>query len=99
MDRYFNRASSLTGLREVAVEVGGDLNQAMRKVGLSPDLLRKPEERVAFSKVCALYQHCAEAWALPDSACASRPTSISTSSVRWRWSPGWSATCAAPSPR
>lgn len=66
MDRYFNRASSLAGLRELAAERGADLGKLMNSVGLTVDLLRKPEERIAFGKVCALFEICAEAWAMPD---------------------------------
>ena len=66
MDRYYNRASSLTGLREAADAAGHDLGAAMHSVGLSLDLLRRPEERIGFEKFCALLEHCATEWAMPD---------------------------------
>ncbi|WP_157994786.1 AraC family transcriptional regulator [Paracoccus tegillarcae] len=30
------------------------------------ELLRKPDERVPFDAICALYEHCAEEWGVPD---------------------------------
>lgn len=66
MARYFNRASSLKGLRELAIEAGTDLEPVMREVGLRADLLRKPEERVDFAAICALFEKCALDWDMPD---------------------------------
>ena len=66
MPRYFNRASSLTGIRELARAAGADLKPALLSVDLSDDLLRKPDERIGFDRVCALFEHCATAWSMPD---------------------------------
>lgn len=66
MARYFNRASSLRGLRDLAAEAGADLAPVMRKIGLRADLLRKPEERVEFAAICALFEQCALDWNMPD---------------------------------
>lgn len=66
MAEYFNRAGSLVGLPELAASLGADLPAAMRHVGLSPQLLRKPDERVPFDQICALFGHCATAWGTPD---------------------------------
>ena len=66
MPRYFNRASSLTGIRELAKTAGADLEPALLSVDLSHDLLRKPDERIGFDRVCALFEHCARAWSIPD---------------------------------
>ncbi|MFG6083490.1 AraC family transcriptional regulator [Paracoccus litorisediminis] len=66
MGRYFIRASSLIGLRELAERQGADLAAAMQSVGLRMDLLRKPDERISFETVCALFEHCAQVWNLPD---------------------------------
>ncbi|MFV0301141.1 MAG: AraC family transcriptional regulator ligand-binding domain-containing protein [Paracoccus sp. (in: a-proteobacteria)] len=66
MAEYFNRAGSLAGLPELAGALGGDLPAAMRHVGLSPQLLHKPDERVSFDRLCALLDHCAQIWDMPD---------------------------------
>lgn len=66
VDRYFNRVSSLAGLREIAADAGHDLGAAMHLVGLDHGLLHRPEERVTFETFCALLEHCAESWAMPD---------------------------------
>jgi AraC-like DNA-binding protein len=64
--RYFNRASSLEGVSEVAAEVGADVGAALKAVGLRSDVLRKPEERIDFEAICALFEYCADNWNLPD---------------------------------
>lgn len=66
MDRYFNRASSLTGLRELAGMHSADLLSAMNSAGLGMEILRKPEERTEFARICALFETCARDWGLPD---------------------------------
>ena len=66
MGRYFIQASSLIGLRELAERQGADLAAAMQAVGLRMDLLRKPEERIPFEMLCALHEHGAQPWNLPD---------------------------------
>lgn len=63
---YFNRAGSLAGLPEVAAALGADLPAAIRSLGLSPALLRKPDERVPFAQLCAVLDHCARVWNAPD---------------------------------
>lgn len=66
MPHYFNRASSLTGLRDVATKGGFDLPAVMRSLGLPGDLLRKPDEKVEFGALCALFERCAAEWDMPD---------------------------------
>lgn len=66
MDRYFNRATSLRGFAEIAADRGVDLMAAMTHSGVDPSSLKRPDDRVPFDKLCALYEHCAAAWALPD---------------------------------
>lgn len=66
MQRYFNRATSLIGFSEIATERGEDLTAAMNAVGLERSLLRRPEDKVPFDKLCALFEYCADAWGLPD---------------------------------
>lgn len=66
MDRYFNRATSLRGFSEIAAQRSVDLVAAMTHVGLDPSLLKRPDDRVSFDQLCALYEHCAAAWGLPD---------------------------------
>lgn len=64
--RYFNRATSLIGFKEVAAERNEDIVAAMKAVGLDPRFLKQPEEKVPFDKLCALFDFCAKAWDLPD---------------------------------
>src|SRR5688572_22303085 len=66
MGRYFTRATTLTGVREVAAVRGHDLLAPMRAVGLGPKLLVTPEEKVDFAAYCELLERCAVAWDLPD---------------------------------
>jgi AraC-like DNA-binding protein len=66
MSRYYTRATSLTGFRELAKERGADLPAAMRAVGLDPGLLRRPDEQVDMTAFCELAERCAVAWDLPD---------------------------------
>ena len=66
MKQYFNRATSLTGFRELAAERGGDLSAAMAICGLDTSLLDRPDEKVPFDKLCALFEHCASSWNMPN---------------------------------
>ncbi|WBU53342.1 AraC family transcriptional regulator [Paracoccus sp. SCSIO 75233] len=66
MTRQYIRARSLTGLRELAAQHGGDLRAVLTDVGLDPALLGKAEELIDFSAYCRLLEHCAELWRLPD---------------------------------
>lgn len=66
MDRYFNRATSLAGLPEIAAQKDVDLAAAMAVVGLDPSLVKRPDERVPFDRLCALFEYCANAWEMPD---------------------------------
>ncbi|MFV0291751.1 MAG: AraC family transcriptional regulator ligand-binding domain-containing protein [Paracoccus sp. (in: a-proteobacteria)] len=68
MSGYYNRASTLKGLQEIANERGADLGVVMKAVGLNPDILNKPDERIAFNKICNLFEQCASAWVMPDFA-------------------------------
>ncbi len=64
--RYFNRATSLIGFAPIASECGADLTHAMQTVNLDPVLLSRPEEKVPFDRLSALFEYCADAWRLPD---------------------------------
>ncbi|MFV0411203.1 MAG: AraC family transcriptional regulator ligand-binding domain-containing protein [Paracoccus sp. (in: a-proteobacteria)] len=66
MPQYFVRAGALAGLSELGVSLGGNLVEAMVDVGLSPALLRKPDERMGFEDSCALLGHCAQKWGAAD---------------------------------
>lgn len=66
MPHYFNRASSLTGLVQLAPQAGPDLSLIMHSIGLDPALLQKPDDRIAFADVCSLMRACADAWNMPD---------------------------------
>lgn len=66
MASYFNRASTLVGTREVAAQAGQDVSAAMQAVGLPMALFNKPDERIAFDDICALFEHCAASWQMPD---------------------------------
>lgn len=66
MERFFNRATSLMGVRRLAHQHGHDVHEAMAAVGLSNDLFRTPEQRVSFSRLCALLEYCADTWTIPD---------------------------------
>ncbi|BCH24011.1 AraC family transcriptional regulator [Mesorhizobium sp. L-8-3] len=66
MARYYTRATSLSGFREVAAERGADLTAAMRAVGLDPGLLSRPDEQVDIAAFCELAERCADDWELPD---------------------------------
>ena len=68
MERYYNRAGALKDLQQLAKQQGTDLEAAMRAVGLSMALLRQPDERIDFARLCALLEHCALAWDMPDLA-------------------------------
>ncbi|MFV0408410.1 MAG: AraC family transcriptional regulator ligand-binding domain-containing protein, partial [Paracoccus sp. (in: a-proteobacteria)] len=68
MERYYHRASSLMDLQDLAKAQGADIGSAMRAVGLSQSLLRRPDDRIDFAALCALLNHCAQAWAMPDLA-------------------------------
>lgn len=66
MGRYYTRATSLSGFREVAAERGADLPTVMRLVGLDPDLVRRPDEQIDIAAFCELAEYCAMSWGLPD---------------------------------
>lgn len=66
MQQYFNRSTSLTGFAEIAAEQSADLAAAMTNVGLETSLLARPDEKIPFDQLCALFEHCADAWGLPD---------------------------------
>ena len=68
MERYYSRAGSLKDLQQLAKQQGTDLEAAMRAVGLSMALLRRPDERIDFAQLCALLAHCALVWDMPDLA-------------------------------
>jgi len=64
--RYYTRATSLRGFREVAAERGADLPAMMRLVGLDPALLHRPDEQIDIAAFCDLAERCAATWGLPD---------------------------------
>lgn len=66
MGHYFNRASSLTGIHQLALQQGRDLAGSLRVAGISPDALRSPEQRVDFAEICRLMEDCAQDWLMPD---------------------------------
>lgn len=68
MGAYYHRASSLQDLRALAREQCADLDAAMRRAGLSSSVLHQPDTRVDFTGLCALLDHCAGAWDMPDLA-------------------------------
>lgn len=68
MAEYYHRASPLRGIDALALALGADMAAAMRAVGLSMALLRRPDERIEFRSYCALLDHCAHHWGRPDFA-------------------------------
>jgi AraC-like DNA-binding protein len=68
MERYYHRASSLQDLQRLAKLHDTDLDAAMRAVGLSASILHRPDERIEFNRLCALLDHCARVWDMPDLA-------------------------------
>lgn len=66
MSRYDSRASSLAGLPEIAAGIGADLPALLRAEGLDPALLNRPDERIGFDRICALFERCAADWDMPD---------------------------------
>lgn len=68
MERYYHRASSLRDLQNLARARDADLGAAMHEMGLSPSLLNRPDERIDFARLCALLDHCALSWDMPDLA-------------------------------
>lgn len=66
MPKYYIRARSLTGLREIAQQVEGDVRAALDHVGLDPALLRRPDDQMDFLRYCELLEHCARIWNMPD---------------------------------
>lgn len=68
MERYYHRASSLQDLRKLARDHGADLEAALSQVGLSGAVLHQPDSRIDFVALCALLEHCASEWRMPDLA-------------------------------
>ncbi|TRD21633.1 helix-turn-helix transcriptional regulator [Palleronia caenipelagi] len=66
MARNYHRASVLNGVREVAKSVGQNPMTAMHVANIDPAAFFSPDELIDFNKVNVLFEHCAEAWDLPD---------------------------------
>lgn len=63
---YFNRASSLNGIRELAEIAGASVSDALGANGIPIALLDRPDDRIPFERTCALFEYCAKAWDMPD---------------------------------
>lgn len=68
MERYYHRASSLQDMRKLARDHGADLDAALHRAGLSGAVLHQPDSRIDFFALCALLEHCASEWRMPDLA-------------------------------
>lgn len=66
MGRYFARASKLIGLEQIALQRGMNLTPHLKRVGIDPAVLRRPDAYVDYEAICRLLESCAAAWDLPD---------------------------------
>jgi hypothetical protein len=72
-----SQASKLIGLEQIALQRGMNLTPHLKRVGIDPAVLRRPDAYVDYEAICRLLESCATAWDLPDIA-ARRDINIST---------------------
>lgn len=63
---YYTRATKLVGLEQIAHERGADLPDLLRRSGLNPAALDRPEMVIEYGRFCDLLRVCAAEWDMPD---------------------------------
>lgn len=63
---YRSRAESLSGIEELSLSLGRQLDPLLEKHGLSRSVLSDPEAIISFNALCQLLESCASQWQCAD---------------------------------